>query len=114
MLDMEMQFCALKYRPPDASMAAGGGTVVLLVVNDEPGLRFYVHPKLDEQISECDRNYLENLIPDLLIRAKDAPEDVFQQLCQLCVGPLEAEEVDQIHASEKAIQELYPELQRIS
>lgn len=86
----QRRFCALEYRPgAQWSTPPSAESVILLVVeDDEAGLRFLLHPHLQSLILAQDRDYISALLKDFSERAKLHPEDLFQQLCTLSVGPL--------------------------
>ncbi len=85
----------------------------MLVVKSKPGLRFYIHSDIERQVADQDRTYLQNLLPDLLVRARDCADDVFRQLSQLSVGPLEADEVKPVPTTDSEITARFPRLQPI-
>lgn len=68
-----------------------------------------MHHALKQRVSETDIKYVEDLLEDLLQRSKQYPEDVFQQLSNLSVGPLVADAVERIDLSDKTTEMLYPD-----
>jgi hypothetical protein len=61
------------------------------------------------QILDKDQEYIEDLLKDLLQRARAFPEEVFKQLSSLSVGPLITDEVVPLQLHESAIEEIYPD-----
>jgi hypothetical protein len=53
--------------------------------------------------------YLDELLKDLSHRAKTFPEDVFQQLSNLSVGPIITDEVRWIRLHDFVVEEAYPD-----
>ena len=72
---------------------SASGNVILFAVKDVAGLRLYAHCGLRQQVSERDREYIDDLLIDLEHRSKEAPEQVFQQLTNLSVGPIVTQDV---------------------
>jgi hypothetical protein len=56
-------------------------------------LRLLVHPELRTIVQAEDLAYPESLLSDFLERARQHPEELFNQLCSLGVGPLVTQEV---------------------
>jgi hypothetical protein len=46
------------------------------------------------QVSDFDREYIDELLRDLMDRARERPEEVFQQLSSLSSGPLITDSVE--------------------
>lgn len=103
------QLCAIKYCRPESILDSTSCKAILLVVKDSAGLKLYVHHALKQRVSETDIKYVEDLLEDLLQRSKQYPEDVFQQLSNLSVGPLVADAVERIDLSDKTTEMLYPD-----
>jgi hypothetical protein len=61
------------------------------------------------QILDKDREYIENLLKDLLQRAKTCPDEVFKQLSGLSVGPLITDAIVPLQLHESTIEEIYPD-----
>jgi hypothetical protein len=61
------------------------------------------------QILDKDREYIENLLKDLLQRAKTFPDEVFKQLSGLSVGPLITDAIVPLQLHESTIEEIYPD-----
>lgn len=57
-------------------------------------LKLFPHPCLRQQISECDREYIDELLLDLKERCRETPEELFKQLSHLSVGPLVTDSVE--------------------
>lgn len=51
-------------------------------------LSFFMSPKLAEIVEEDDRRYVEELLQDFRERAMLYPDELFQHLSSLSVGPL--------------------------
>jgi hypothetical protein len=81
----------------------------LLAIKDSAGLQLYAHCALRQQISDRDREYILDLVKDLSDRGKTCPEEVFQQLSSLSVGPMITDEVGWIEARKSVIEEHYPD-----
>jgi hypothetical protein len=108
-----MEFCALKYGLPASRSDADSGAVILLAVKDENALRLYLHKAFQQRTADRDLRYMNELLPDLLLRSRRSPEAAFRQLSQLSVGPLVTEEVGQRDFSTEPVENLYPELELI-
>jgi hypothetical protein len=67
--------------------------VLLVLKNEEGGLRFLVHPDWRRMVRGKDMGYFESLFRDLLDRARLHPDTLFDHLCSLEVGPLATREV---------------------
>jgi hypothetical protein len=96
-----LHLCALKYCLPEERSAASQGTVILLAVKDAEELRLYLHHDLKQQIPESDLTYFDALMKDLLRRLKESPDDVFEQLSNLSVGPIVTDAVEWIDAGQE-------------
>jgi hypothetical protein len=61
------------------------------------------------QISYSDQEYIDDLLKDLIHRAKAFPDEVFQQLSNLSVGPIITDTVGWVELRRFAIEEVYPD-----
>jgi hypothetical protein len=61
-----------------------------------------------QQISDQDQEYIDELLKDVLHRAKTFPDEVFQQLSSLSVGPIVTDAVTQIELGDSRVGDLYP------
>ena len=101
--------CALRYQGSRAQAdAKSDGGVILLAVLGRTGLRFYASPSFKEQIQKVDLPFLDELVKDLVERARVEPDLVFQQLCDLSMGPVVTDSVRRIEEGESEIEALYP------
>ena len=93
--DRRSRFCVLEYRPRNwrVGMPAVASVILLVFRDNDRKLRFLVHPELHTIVQSEDFAYLESLLRDFLERARQHPEDLFNQLCSLGVGPLVTQEV---------------------
>jgi len=91
--DLSADLCTLKYRSSRSCLETTDGAVVLLAIRQAAGLKLYVAPNLEQQISTADWPYVDELLKDLADRAATAPDAVFQQLSNLSIGPLVTAEV---------------------
>jgi hypothetical protein len=62
--------------------------VILIAVKNAAGLKLYAQRDLRQKISECDREYFDELLKDLHLRSNEDPEKVFAQISNLSVGPI--------------------------
>jgi hypothetical protein len=108
-----MEFCALKYGLPAMQPDSDSEAVILLAVKEANALRLYVHKAFQQRTADRDLRYMNELLPDLLLRSKRSPEAAFRQLSQLSVGPLVTEEVGQRNFTVDPVENLYPELELI-
>jgi hypothetical protein len=106
--DSRTRICALKYRP-ESRIESVDGKVILFAVKDGAGLNLYAHRGLRQQVAERDREYIEELLADMLHRSLDTPEELFQQLSNLTVGPLVADAVEWIELKAVGFASLQPE-----
>ncbi len=85
-----LHFCALEY----ASNSIGNPlhimqNVILLVIRYvEGGLRFFLHPKLEQVVKAVDLSYIEPLLEDFMERVKRNAAALFEHLASLSVGIL--------------------------
>lgn len=100
--------CALSYRDSRVPADARDGEVILLAVRDREGLKLYASPRCMKVVQRADRRYIEELIKDLVERASATPDQVFEQLSNLSVGPLVTESVRGFEDAGAAIASLYP------
>ena len=103
-----VSLCALRYCQPAQGIEPVSGALILLAVLEAAELRLYAQPSLLPQISEADREYLLDLVEDLLERAQTEPEAVFRQLSTLSSGLLVTDRVCQMESGGAQIEELYP------
>jgi hypothetical protein len=96
-----LHVCALKYCLPEERSAASQGRVILFAVKDAEDLRLYLHHALKQQITDSDLPYFDALMKDLLSRLKESPDDVFEQLSNLSVGPIVTDSVEWIDAGQE-------------
>jgi hypothetical protein len=62
---------------------------------------------LRQQISEADREYINELLLDFEDRRRETPEELFEQLSHLSVGPLVTDSVAWREATEEAFAEAF-------
>jgi len=101
--------CALRYLPRQAT-GSRQGPILLYALRNAEGLCLYIHRGLKQLVSEEDRGYFEELLPDLRNRCLLDPAALFAQLCQLAVGPLVTDSLlseDELSAACSADFELY-------
>ena len=75
--DSAAQLCALRYRAVSSEADPTSGFVVLLAIKRGQDIRFYVPPGWQEQISSSDWDYVDDLLRDLVKRARNQSEEVF-------------------------------------
>ena len=90
MTDLNRRFCILEYRPirDESRESACERRVILLVIEEEPGLQFFAPANLRSIVDKADLEYIEELLKDLPTRARRDAQVLFDQLCSLSVGPL--------------------------
>ena len=66
--------------------------MVLLATKNRAGMTLYLHKNLEALVSKHDWTYLRGLIPDLVERANREADELFEQLCSLSSGPIQADE----------------------
>jgi hypothetical protein len=104
-----LRFCTLAYIP-DAKIEDPrqiGTKILLATAGEEEGLRLFVHPNLTEIVKPEDASFIEQLFEDFVQRAKDAPADLFEQLCSLSVGSLLTVDVGDLLTSSSPLTEPY-------
>jgi len=106
--DSNVEVCALRYCHQE-SIKPITGPIVLLAAKNVAGLKLYAHRTLMQQILDKDQEYIENLLKDLLERAKAFPDEVFKQLSGLSVGPLITDAIVPLQLHESTIEEIYPD-----
>lgn len=104
--DSTIQLCALRYRGSEADLTRG--FVVLVAVKQGHAISFYVPPRWQEQISSSDWGYMDDLLHDLVERAHSQPDEVFEQLSNLSVGPIVTDHTRTVDLQALRIDELYP------
>jgi hypothetical protein len=68
--------------------------ILLLVLRNEKGsLQFLVHPDWRSTVQSEDLKYFDCLFCDFLERAETYPDDLFEQISSLGVGPIVTQEV---------------------
>ena len=89
------QFCVLEYRPRRVDSVGPERKHLILSAlfdlddeSDRYRLKIYVDPQWRAFVKEVDRDYIEDLLPDLVEQANHDAEALFKQLCSLGVGPL--------------------------
>ena len=109
--DLQLRCCLLVYRESGTHSDPPQSEGILLAVKDQNRLMLFLHRALNEYVSSLeDRKYMEDLIPDILERARTEPDAVFLQLNQLCSGPLVARDVELQGHSIDALQRQFPQL----
>lgn len=103
------RICTVKYRRPESMIESTEGVVFLLAIQDDAGLKLYAHRTLMRQISDRDREYIDDLLKDLIHRAKTFPDEVFQQLSNLSAGPIITDKVGWVELRGFVIEEVYPD-----
>ena len=76
-------------------------TPILCAVQSRAGLKLCVLCGYEQRVSEVDRKYVDELLEDFAQRSRLAPEDLFEQLANLSVGPLVTASVGEQDASHK-------------
>jgi hypothetical protein len=99
----------IKYLPPESMIESTAGVVILMAIRDSVGLRLFVHRSYKQHISDRDQAYIDDLLMDLVLRSKTHPDEVFEQLSNLSVGPVITGGVGWIDLYESAIEEIYPD-----
>jgi hypothetical protein len=84
------RFCILRYQKFAANLDQSGQipVVALVFFDDCYDLRILVSPVIREIVTEEDLAFIESLLQDFLIRAKERPEDLFHQVLSINHGPL--------------------------
>jgi hypothetical protein len=85
------------------------GVVFLLAVRDDAGLKLYTDATLVRYLYDFDQEYIDDLLKDLVHRAKTSPDEVFQQLSNLSAGPIITDTVRWIELRGIVIEEIYPD-----
>jgi hypothetical protein len=90
-----LQFCVLEYKPHNqAAVSMRLAPILLLVLRNEKGsLQFLVHPDWRSTVQSEDLKYFDCLFCDFLERAETYPDDLFEQISSLGVGPIVTQEV---------------------
>jgi len=83
--------------------------VFLLAIKHKKGLKLYTDPYLVRHLSEIDQEYIDDLLKDLIHRAKTFPDEVFQQLSNLSAGPIITDTVRWVELRGIVIEEVYPD-----
>lgn len=104
-----VQLCTVKYLRPEPKIDSTEGVVILLAIKDGPCLKLYAHCALSQQIMDHDREYVEDLVKDLASRRKTDPDEVFEQLSNLSVGPIITGQVGWVESHKSLIEEHYPD-----
>ena len=104
-----VQICTLRYCRPGSPVESTDGPVILLAVKDRADLRLYAHRTLRQQISDRDQEYIDDLLKDLIRRSKTTPDEVFQQLSNLSVGPIVTDVVGLVERRKFNVGEQYPD-----
>jgi hypothetical protein len=73
------------------------------------GLKLYTHPFLVRHLSDLYQEYIDDLLKDLSHRARTFPDEVFQQLSNLSVGPIFTDKVEWVELRRFVIEEVYPD-----
>jgi len=107
-----MQVCKLKYWCQNSMSRPTSGAVILLAVKDSGGLSLYACRSLIQQIPDRDKTYIDDLLMDLVLRSKNFPDEIFQQLSNLSVGPIVTDAVGWVQPGEIPIEKAYPEFSR--
>jgi hypothetical protein len=95
---------------PDSSLESARGEVILVAVKREDGaVSLFSRSNLEQLVATRDRGYIEELLDDMVERAKDFPNELFEQLSNLSVGPVVSGEIELIEAREADISALYPD-----
>lgn len=85
------RYCLLEYRAQNRIKF--GTTILLVLKGDDGSLQIYVQPEWRATVQPKDIDYLESLLRDLPKRSVSNPQELFQQLSSLSVGPLVTVEV---------------------
>jgi len=82
------------------------GLLLIVLKSANEGVRFFVDPLWRKIVDAEDVSYLQDIFDDLPRRAKDPGDDVFEQLCELSVGPLTTLEVGEVAVENSLIVEM--------
>jgi hypothetical protein len=102
-----VRICTLKYRKPDSGIDSDAGEVIFLAVKSAHSLKLYTRRDLTQLISGRDRAFVRDLLNDMVQRAEDSPDELFEQLSNLSVGPVVTDGVKSIANPEAGIEALY-------
>jgi hypothetical protein len=84
------------------------GVVILLAIRDGKGLSLYAYHPFLQRIPDRDKAYIDDLLKDLILRSRDFPDEIFQQLSNLSVGPVVTDAVGWVQPNEFSIEKSYP------
>lgn len=86
----DRRFCVLEYLSvrDGSDNRAYGRCVILLVIEEQDELKFFVPSHLQTLVDKEDLKYIEQLLKDLPKRARTDAKALFDQLSSLSVGPL--------------------------
>jgi hypothetical protein len=82
----QRQFCVLKYRRRGGE--DGAPILVVVILDREGSLEILTHSDWRNLVEPIDAEYIDSLFLDFKQRATHHPEELFEQLCWLGVGPL--------------------------
>ena len=88
---------------------SAAGVVILMAIRDPSGLRLYVCRSYKQHVSDRDQAYIDDLLMDLVLRSKTHPDEVFEQLSNLSVGPVITDAVEWVELRESLMAEVYPD-----
>ena len=107
--DSRARICTVKYRRPESRIESTEGVVFLLAIRDDASLKLYTNPFLVRHLSDLDQEYTDDLLKDLIHRAKTFPDEVFQQLSNLSAGPIITDTVEWVDLRRFVIEGVYPD-----
>ena len=93
---------------PDSAAESAAGEIVFLAVKRGHSLRLYAHRDLRDLVSKQDLEFVQDLLEDMLQRAQHSPDELFEQLCDLSIGPVVTDAVQSMVSSESSFEALYP------
>jgi hypothetical protein len=103
-----MLFCTIAYQAESGRRLKpiSKGLLLIVLKSAHEGVRFFVDPLWQKFVDAEDVSYLQDIFDDLPRRAKDPGDNVFEQLCELSVGPLATLEVGEVPVENSSIMEM--------
>jgi hypothetical protein len=108
----EVGFCVLEYRPePWTTPAESAAPVFMLVLDGGKDLRLFLNPGWRDFVRAEDAEYIELFLSDVQMRARQLPQQLFDQLSSLSLGPLVTRTAGPDFSSLRGLDELYSGLE---
>ena len=106
--DTGARICTLRYCKRE-SLESGAGEVIFLVIKRGDKVTLYTRRELSQLVAHRDQIFIEELLADMIQRAQDSPDELFEHVYHLGVGPVITDSVRSFETRPNSPGALFPD-----